>query len=125
MLVMVFGLGCGMCDVISSLNSPKPTLRQVYPSDIATTMELSCITSEGQKQVTVHLNSNSVLEIENPPSLTISGTWTIEKTEIYFHYKQPFVADVGTGWYIADGENGKFVIVQAVDPEACYWLDQP
>ena len=124
-LLVVFGLGCGMCDVISTLNSPKPTSRQVNLSDIATTMELSCITGEGQKQVTVHLNSDGALEIENPPSSTISGSWTIEQTEIYFHYTRPFVADVGTGWYIADGENSKFVIVQAVDPEACYWLDQP
>ncbi len=120
---MAFGLGCGLCDVVTSLNSPKPTSREVKLSDIATTMMLSCINDEGKQQATVQLNADGTLEIENPPSLTISGTWTIEQKEIYFHYKQPVVANVDTGWYIADAQNGKFLIVQAVDPEACYWLN--
>jgi hypothetical protein len=86
-------------------------------------MTLSCRTVHGDRRVTIHLNSDSTLEIESPPSPAISGTWTIEKAEIFFHYREPFVlGSVDTGWYVADTAQGRFTIIEAVEPEICFWL---
>ncbi len=71
---------------------------------------------------TIHLNTDSTLQIEGQPSQVISGTWTIEGNDIIFHYEEPRKARVDPGWNIADTKDGGFTIIQYIDPEACYWL---
>lgn len=83
---------------------PRPTSRPVTMEDVAGRWAYGY----QEHDVMVHLNADGSFIIENSPSWSGAGTWSIVGTDLELVYDHGLTY---LGWYIIDGRGSDFAIV--------------
>lgn len=97
---------------------PRPTSRPVTMEDVAGRWTYGY----QEHDVMVHLNADGSFVIENSPSWSGAGTWSIDGTDLKFVYDHGLTV---FGWYIIDGRGNDFTILGGDgDPDGWGILDR-